>query len=27
MKNIMAAQAKGLSSEEIKKVATYIHSL
>ncbi len=27
MKNIMAAQAKGLSSEEIKKVATYIHTL
>ncbi len=27
MKNIMSAQAKGLSDEEIKKVATYIHSL
>ena len=27
MKNIMAAQAKGLSDEEITKVATYIHSL
>lgn len=27
MKNIMAAQAKGLSNEEIKKVATYIHTL
>ena len=27
MKNIMAAQAKGLSDEEIKKVAIYIHSL
>jgi cytochrome c553 len=27
MKNIMAAQAKGLSDEEIKKVATYIHTL
>lgn len=27
MKNIMAAQAKGLSDEEIKKVALYIHSL
>ena len=27
MKNIMSAQAKGLSDEEIKKVAIYIHSL
>ena len=27
MKHIMAAQAKGLSDEEIKKVAEYIHSL
>ena len=27
MKNIMAAQAKGLSDDEIKKVAKYIHSL
>lgn len=27
MKNIMAAQAKGLSDEEIKKVAFYIQSL
>lgn len=27
MKNIMAAQAKGLSDDEIKKVAAYIHSL
>ncbi|WP_345991682.1 c-type cytochrome [Sulfurimonas sp. HSL-1716] len=27
MKNIMSAQAKGLSDEEIKKVAVYIHSL
>ena len=27
MKNIMSAQAKALSDEEIKKVAVYIHSL
>ena len=27
MKNVMAAQAKGLSDDEIKKVANYIHSL
>lgn len=27
MKNVMAAQAKSLSNEEIKKVAIYIHSL
>ena len=27
MKNIMAAQAKTLSEEDIKKVATYIHTL
>ena len=27
LKHIMAAQAKGLSDEEIKKVAIYIHSL
>lgn len=27
MKNIMSAQAKALSDEEIKKVASYIHSL
>jgi cytochrome c len=27
MKNVMAAQAKGLSDDEITKVATYIHSL
>ncbi len=27
MKHLMAAQAKGLSEEEIKKVALYIHSL
>ncbi len=27
MKNVMSAQAKTLSNEEIKKVAVYIHSL